>query len=138
MTQCVSLLNGESGSDGRQLVIRIVHSKLQFRSEVSLAQVTFGTILILLLPEHLRVARVRYRSIPDPCVYKLFSLFGTMAVTFHFCALISAALCIFSYSFRHVRSWLQHILKTGTQVLVNDITQSLTIYLNVAIFVYNK
>jgi hypothetical protein len=36
---CVSLLNGECGSDKGQIrvVIHIIHSKLQFPSEVSLA-----------------------------------------------------------------------------------------------------
>jgi hypothetical protein len=47
-------LNGEGGSDKRQVVIQIVHSKQQFPSNVSLAYITYvTTVLILLLPEHL-------------------------------------------------------------------------------------
>jgi hypothetical protein len=50
----VLLSNGECGSDKRQVVIHIIHSKVQFPSEMSLAYVTLvTTVLILLLLEHL-------------------------------------------------------------------------------------
>jgi hypothetical protein len=43
------------------LIIHIVHSKFQFPSKVFLAYVTFvATVLILLLPEHFRMALVHY------------------------------------------------------------------------------
>jgi hypothetical protein len=59
----------EGGSDKRQVVIRIVHSKLQLPSKMSLAYITsVTTVLTLLLPEHLRMAPVRYRSVSGPMI----------------------------------------------------------------------
>jgi hypothetical protein len=58
------LLSGERSGDKRQVVIHMVHSKLQFLSEVSLAYVNFvTTVLIVLLSEHLWMALIR-RSVP--------------------------------------------------------------------------
>jgi hypothetical protein len=65
-------------SDKRQAAVHMVHSKLQLLSEVSLPYVAFPTnILILLLPEQLRMALASYKSISGPmCIYTIFIVLG--------------------------------------------------------------
>jgi hypothetical protein len=50
-TMAVSLLNGEAGSDKRQVVMHIVHSKFQIPSEMSLAYITLLIKVLILLFE---------------------------------------------------------------------------------------
>jgi hypothetical protein len=86
----------EDGSNKSQAVIHIIHSELQFPSKykVSLVYVTFvTTFVILLLPEHLRIALVRNHSISVPCLYKIFSMFWATALTLQFSVFISEASC---------------------------------------------
>jgi hypothetical protein len=74
---CVSLLNGNDCDGKRQVVIHIVHSKLQFPSKVSPAYVIYvANVLILLLLRHFRMALVPYRTSSGPGLLNNFHCFG--------------------------------------------------------------
>jgi hypothetical protein len=66
----------------RRVVIHIILHKLQFSSEMPLAYVTFvTTVLILLLPEHIRIALVHYWSISRPMfLLPVFIVLGQFSV----------------------------------------------------------
>jgi hypothetical protein len=54
------MFNGEVGSDKRQVVIHIIHYKLEFPSKMSTACAAFVTkVLILLFLEHQQIVLVR-------------------------------------------------------------------------------
>jgi hypothetical protein len=64
---CVLLLNKESGSDERQVVMHIGHSAFQFPSLMPLAHLTFAIrVLTLLLMEQLRMALVITGTVLGP------------------------------------------------------------------------
>jgi hypothetical protein len=73
-----------------QVVIHIVHSKLQCPSKMALVYVTFvTTVPVLLLLDHLWIALVCYGSMSRPIyVYKLFALFWAIVLTLRFSILI--------------------------------------------------
>jgi hypothetical protein len=87
-------------------VVHIVHSNF-----LSVTFVT--TILILLLPEHLRMALVRYR-LSDPCLYKLFSLFWATVLALQFSVLAFGTSC--TYMQDKIWIWRQPIYRE-TEIL---------------------
>jgi hypothetical protein len=94
---CVSFLNEEGSSNERQVVIHVIRFRLHFPSKVSLAYTTIvTTVLILLLPEHLEWLWFITEAFPNPCLYKMFSLFWAIVLVLKFSALISGTCCVSS------------------------------------------
>lgn len=74
---CISLLTGKGCNDKRQVVIHIVHFKLQFSSKMSPAHIIYiANVLTVLLLEHFRMALIPYRSNSGPNLLNHFYCFG--------------------------------------------------------------